>query len=162
MKRAHLWPLAMTAILAGTVAMNIAVMVIAADDPSFAIERDYYARAVSWDSTVVQEARNRALGWRLVPTLSAFADDGAVLRVSVRDATGAAIADARVHVSALFVARANDVIELPLAPDGAAYAARLPVARGGAWELRFVVERGGHRFTSTQRLEARPAAVRGT
>ena len=46
MKREHLWPAGLTLILAITVAANIWVMRIASDDPSFAIEPNYYARAV--------------------------------------------------------------------------------------------------------------------
>lgn len=154
--------MAIVAILAGTVAVNFWVMRIASADPSFAIEPNYYARAVGWDSTVAQEQLNRALGWHVVPTLSRFNDDGAVLRVSLTDSTGRAITGARVSVSALYVGRANDVFDVRLAPAGADYTARLPVKHRGAWELRFTVSQGSRRFTFTQRLDAQPAQARGT
>lgn len=162
MKREHLWPLGITALLVGTVVINFWVMHVASADPSFAIEPNYYARAVGWDSTVAQEQRNRALGWRVLPTLSRFDDDGAVLRVSLTDSTGRAITGARVSVSALFVGRANEVFDVRLEQAGAGYTVRLPVKHRGAWELRFTVSQGSRRFTFTQRLDAQPAQARGT
>lgn len=162
MKREHLWPLGMAAILAGTVVINFWMIKVAGDDPSFAIEPNYYARAVAWDSTVAQEARNRRLGWRVEPTLTGFDESGAVLSVALSDSAGAAIPDAHVRVSALFVGRANEVLDAPLAPTGSRYAVRLPVRHRGAWELRFTVNRGGERFTSTHRVEVRSAQAAGT
>ena len=54
MKRGLWWPIAVAAILATTVAANIWVMMIANDDPSFAIEPDYYRKALAWDTTLAQ------------------------------------------------------------------------------------------------------------
>jgi nitrogen fixation protein FixH len=162
MKREHLWPLAISAILIGTVAVNFWVMHVASADPSFSIEPNYYARAISWDSTVAQQEQNRTLGWRLTPTLSRYDEDGAILRVSLTDSSGRAITHARVRVAALFIARANDVFDVHLEPDGDDYAVRLPVKHRGEWELRFTVQDGTQRFTSTQRIDAEPVTVRGT
>ena len=49
MKRGGWWPIAITGVLAATVAANIWVAKIASDDPSFAIEQDYYRKAITWD-----------------------------------------------------------------------------------------------------------------
>lgn len=163
MKREHLWPIGLTAILMLTVAGNLWVMRIANADPSFAIEPDYYARAVRWDSTLAQEGRNRALAWRLAPALGGFSRDGAELRVTLTDASGVAIRGATVNVSALFVGRASQVVETALVERDAGYAVTLPVHHAGAWELKFDVTRGDDRFTITHRLDASPApGVRGT
>jgi len=161
MKREHLWPAGLTLILAITVAANIWVMRIASDDPSFAIEPNYYARAVQWDSTMAQEQRNRALAWHIAPALSAFTRDGAELRVSLTDSAGTAIRGARMRVSALYVGRASQVVHTALVEHAADYSVTLPVRHAGAWELRFDVELGGERFTATHRLDAQPAG-RGT
>lgn len=160
MKREHLWPLGLTTILALTVAGNLWVMRIANDDPSFAIEPDYYAKAVQWDSTMAQEGRNRALAWQLHPALSEFRDDGAALSVAITDASGRAVRGADVRVSALYVGRAGDVVNVPLSEGEARYEATLPVRHAGAWELRFEVRRGGDRFTATRRIDVRPAGRR--
>ena len=158
MKRGLGWPLGIVAILAATVGLNIWVFRVASDDPSFAIEPNYYQKAVDWDSTLAQRRENLALGWHLSPTLGAFtARQGAHLQVTLTDAAGAAIPDATVKVAAFFNARANDIIDTTLVRDSAGYAVNLPVTRGGVWELQFDVTRGGKRFTSTSRIEAIPA-----
>ena len=159
MKKGLGWPISMAAILVMVVALNIWVAVIANDDPSFSIEPNYYQKAVAWDSSMAQARHNAALNWSLTPTLGAFATDrGATLRVRLTDSTGAAIHDARIHVAALYNARANAVYTATLDPDGPdAYVVMLPVHHAGEWELRFDVTRGPDRFTATARVEAIPA-----
>ena len=158
MKRGLGWPIAVAAILAITVGANVWVAVVAGDDPSFALEPDYYAKAIAWDSTMAQARENARLGWRLVPTLGAFdRDAGARLDVALVDAAGAPIRGAVVTVYALFNARADKIYRATLAPSSTAYAlytTRIPVEHGGEWELRFEVTQGGRRFTSTARVEA--------
>jgi nitrogen fixation protein FixH len=158
MKRGIGWPIGVAVILAATVALNIWVLRVANDDPSFAIEPDSYQKAVDWDSTMAQMRQNAALGWHVAPTLGAFtARDGAQLQVTVTDAAGAPIPDATVKVAAFFNARANDIIDTTLHRDAAGYAGTIPVKFGGVWELQFDVRRGAQRFTSTSRVEAVPA-----
>ena len=155
MKRSTLWPIGIATILLTTVAVNFALMYVAGDDPSFAIEPNYYAKAVAWDSTMAQSARNEHLGWRVVPALAPFSTNGgAVLSVSVFDSTGAPIDDATVKVAALYNGRANVVLESTLRHADSAYRGSLPVTHRGQWELRFDVTRGSDRFTSTARIEA--------
>ncbi|HVX41727.1 MAG TPA: FixH family protein [Gemmatimonadaceae bacterium] len=161
MKRGLGWPIAVTLILAITVGVNIWVAVIADDDPSFAIEPNYYAKAIAWDSTMAQARENARLGWRLVPQLGAFTrDTGAPLHVSLLDSTGAPIHGAVVKVYALYNARAATIYEATLAPRDSAYEARIPVEHIGEWELRFEVTHGGQRFTSTSRVEAVAAGLK--
>src|SRR4051812_9143310 len=121
------WPISLAGVLATTVAANIWVAVIANDDPSFAIEPDYYRKAVEWDTALAQGRHNALLGWRLTPTMGAIASDGsALLSAQLTDSTGAAISGAVIRVAALHIARASDVHEATLAPSGAGtYAVRL-------------------------------------
>ncbi len=155
MKRGWGWPVAVVAILTATVGLNIWVYRVANDDPSFAVEPDYYQKAVDWDSTLAQRRQNLVLGWHLSPRLDAFTPrDGALLRVTLTDAGGVPIRDATVRVAAFFNARANDIIDSTLARDSAGYTVRLPVKYGGVWELQFDVHRGAQRFTATSRVEA--------
>jgi hypothetical protein len=159
MKRGLGWPIGITAMLGLTVAANLWILRVAGADPSFAIEPDYYARAVRWDSTQAQAGINRALAWRLAPRVSSFrAGIGGLLAVELRDSANALIDDASVDVSAFAVARSNLVATATLAHAGpGTFAARLPLEHGGAWELRFDVRRGVEHFTSTQRLDVRTA-----
>ena len=55
MKRGMWWPIGITTVLATTVAANLWVMRLANEDHSFAIEPDYYRKAIMWDSTLAQE-----------------------------------------------------------------------------------------------------------
>ena len=162
MKKGLGWPVAMATILAITVGANIWVMRIASADPSFAIEPDYYARAVRWDSTMAQERRNHALGWTVTPVLGAFDPRrGATLRVVVTAPDGARISDATVQVAAFAVARSARRVDVALAPAGGGYDALVPVTHGGAWELRLDVRRGADRMVVTRRVEAVPAPGSG-
>ena len=103
-----------------------------------------------------------ALGWHLSPELAAYTPrGGALLQITLRDASGVEIRDATVKVAAFFNARANDVIDTTLTRDFAGYNVRLPVTHGGVWELQFDVTRGSQRFTATSRVEA-VAAGNGT
>lgn len=158
MKKGLGWPIGMAAILGLVIVVNVWVAVLANRDPSFAIEPDYYAKAVAWDSSMAQARHNFALNWSLTPTLGAFAADrGATLRVRLTYSSGAAIHGAHIRVAALYNARASTVYTATLGPDGAdAYAVTLPVRHAGEWELRFDVTRGAERFTATARVEAIP------
>jgi hypothetical protein len=159
MKRSTWWPIAIVAILALTVGANIAIYYVANADQGIAIEPDYYRKAVAWDSTMAQARENRTLGWRVTPSLAAFtARDGADLRVTLTDSTGAAISDATVKVVAFYNARAGEISDTTLVRRSGGYETRLPVHHGGLWELRFDVTRGRVHFTSTARVEAVAAA----
>ena len=159
MKRGTWWPIGITGVLAVTVAANIWVAKIASEDPSFAIEQDYYQKAIAWDSTLAQANRNTQLGWRLTPELGPIGSNGR-LRVSARltDAAGAPISAATVRVSALQIARASQVHEATLAALGAGeYDAQIDARLPGQWELRFDVRAGSAHFTDVARVEARLA-----
>ena len=157
MKRGTWWPIGITVVLATTVAANIWVAKIASDDPSFAIEQDYYQKAVAWDSTLAQGARNARLGWRLTPALGSIGSTGRLrLSAKLTDSTGAPISAATVRVSALQVARANQVHEATLAAVGdGEYDAQIDSRLPGQWELRFDVRAGSAHFTDVARVEVR-------
>ena len=147
--------MAVTTILGLTVAANIWLIRIASNDPSFAVEENYYQRGVRWDEELAQRARNRALGWKLVATMSP-ADTGrhALLRIALTDSTVRPIEGASVVVRAMHIARARDQMEVTLARRAPGeYEALVPVERAGWWELRIDIHRGRERFTATERLE---------
>jgi nitrogen fixation protein FixH len=154
-RRGLRWPIAVAAILAATVGANIYVAVLANDDPSFAIEPNYYQRAIHWDDEMAQARRNDALGWHLAPTLAPIAGGRALLVVRLTDAGGATIQDAAIRVAAFHNARAGDVRDADLHPRGdGSYAAAIAMQRAGQWELHFQATRGSDRFTALERVEA--------
>ena len=160
MKRGTAWPVAVGVILGTCVAANLWLLRLASGDPSFAIEENYYQRALHWDDELAQRRHNAALGWQLSPALSPIsANSGAELRLTLRDATGKPLEGAAVTVRALHNARAGEPLDAELQPRGAAdFAARLPMRRPGLWELRFEVRRGTDRFTARQHVNARAAS----
>ena len=157
MKRGMWWPIGIATVLTLTVGANFWVLAVANDDPSFAVEPDYYQKALRWDDEMAQQQRNAALKWRLTPALAPFGDEGAVLTVQLTDSAGVALSGAKVTVAALANARANSVLDATLVPGAHdSYAVVLPIDRAGEWELRFEAVRGGERFTAVRRVEATP------
>jgi nitrogen fixation protein FixH len=138
------WPLGIAAILGATIAGNVAVMRVAGDDPSFAVEPDYYRRAVAWDTTMAQARASAALGWRVTPAVAPLvAGAPATVTLAITDRDGAPLTGATVAVEALFNARANDRHTATMAEVAPGrYAAPLPLAWAGEWELRVQVRRG--------------------
>jgi nitrogen fixation protein FixH len=149
--RGWYWPVLIVALLVGGAGANIAFMIVANHDPSFAVEPDYYRKAVDWDRSMEQEARNAKLGWQVSAVLEPGAKGRARLVVQVRDRAGAPLTGSTVAVEAFPSARAREIATFALVPAGEAgvYAVTLPRARPGLWELRLRVARGDVVFTHT-------------
>lgn len=158
--RGRYWPVAIVGLLVSGAAANIGFMIVANRDATFAVEPDYYRKAVDWDRTMAQEARNAELGWRVSAELEAADGGRARLVARVADHDGRPVSDATVVVEAFPSARAREIASFTLAPAGAAgaYTVTLPGARPGLWELRLRVTRGAQVFTRT--LSQDLAAVR--
>lgn len=164
MKQGMGWPIGVTTILALTVAANIVVMRIANDDPSFSVEPDYYRKAVHFDSTMAQQRANLALGWGFDTAIDSIGD-GKHTRVSValRDASAAPLPGAHVAVMARFNARANDTLTAVLEEQTpGTYAATLPIAHPGEWEVRIDATQGSQRFSASSRVTAVRAITTAT
>jgi len=143
------WPAGLAALLVGSAGANIALVVITARDASFAVEPDYYAKALAWDETMAQQARNEMLGWRLGFDVERAAERGQVtVAARLADRAGAPLEGARVSIEALHNARASHVLKATLEPQGSRYAAVMPLARPGLWEFRVRVTRGADVFTA--------------
>ena len=148
-----LWPTVIAGALVVHVVASLITVWVATSNPSYAVEDDYYQKAVAWDQRRAQERHNAELGWRLDfsldPSESTASDPLLVVRLSAAD--GAPVTGATVTVAAFHNARANEILRSQLAATGAGeYSSRLSMRRSGLWELRFVVDRGGERFTHTE------------
>jgi nitrogen fixation protein FixH len=145
------WPVAIVGLLVGGAGANIGFMIVANRDATFAVEPDYYRKAVEWDRTMAQEARNAELGWQVSARLEPIDGGRArlVARVAARD--GRPVTGAAVVVEAFPSARARDIASFTLTPAGpdGVYAVTLVRARPGLWELRLRVTRGAEVFTRT-------------
>lgn len=147
------WPIGIGAILLLTVGGNLAVYRIANDDPAFAIEPDYYRKAVSWDSTLARRAESAALGWTITPQLTARGATGTLVATAT-DGAGAPLTQATVRAELFAVARSQhpDTVTLREVAPGQ-YTATVPNARRGQWEVRLSAARDGHRWAAVQRLD---------
>ncbi|MGC4094851.1 MAG: FixH family protein [Polyangiaceae bacterium] len=121
------------------------------DDPGFALEGNYYEKAVRWDETQAQAAESERLGYRL----EFLGLNGAgELDLRLLDARGGALTRARLRAEAFPIARSNQprMLDFHELTNGV-YASTLSSARAGLWELRCRADIDGRRFTQTLRIE---------
>ena len=157
MKKGMGWPIGVVVILMSTLLANIGVIVFTVDDPSFAIEPDYYQKAVDWDSTEALGTRSDALAWRAEASVTADPGGSSRLTIVLRDAAGALVRDAQVSGALLHIARANEVQQVRfLATDSGTYQANVPMPRSGLWELRLAADRSAEQFRQTLRIDTDP------
>ncbi|ODT01860.1 MAG: hypothetical protein ABS52_16185 [Gemmatimonadetes bacterium SCN 70-22] len=158
MKRGMQWPIGIAVILAITVIGNVWLAVLVSRDEAFAVEPDYYQKAVHFDDELALRAESARLGWRVVPQLQLGTPSRAgSLTATVTDASGAPLTGARVEVLAMHNARASHQLTARLSESGnGSYSAPLDAQRPGEWELRFTVTRGGDRFAVRERVDAPP------
>lgn len=148
------WPVGIAMVLILSAGSNVAVMVVAKQDKAFAIEPEYYEKALRWDDTMAQERRNIALGWQASAAL-VLARPGRSGRLDIvlHDRASRPVDGAVVTVEAMHNARASQRYHAALT-EGApgTYQAAIDAHRPGEWEVRVTAERGGDRFTRTLRL----------
>ena len=155
MKKGMGWPIGVAVILGATIVSNIVVMRIANDDPAFAIEPDYYKKAVAFDSTLATERESLALGWTATSTLVMGRGDGeATLTVVLDNAQHQPVRGATVTVVALANSRSSDrhaasLREVAPGRYEAAVAARI----AGQWEVRIDAVRGAEHFVASTRTD---------
>lgn len=151
--RFHRWPTAIVAVLAIQIAFGIWMARVAGSDPHFAIEPDYYRRAVNWDSTMAQSRRDRALGWRAVASVQRMDARAAIVRLTLTDSAGVVITPDSLAVEVLPVAHAGRVQSPALTRVGDGYEGELAAADAGLWDVSVRAVRGSDRFTARLRTE---------
>ena len=154
MKRVPAWPVGIVVVLLLFAAGNIQMMRLASADPSFAVEPDYYRKAVAFDSTMAQQRRNADLGWIVTAAIDRETIP-ATVSVRLADGTGQPVRDAKVRIDARFNARANDVLTADLTETApGTYTGRLGVKFAGEWEVRVDAVRAADHFTASARTQA--------
>ena len=147
------WALLPVALLLASSTGVLTMASIARSDPGFALESDYYQRAVRWDGQQLEWAQNARLGYRIEAETVAT-PEGVELRATLRDRSGVKLEGASVAVEAFANARAADVRRLTLRESQAGtYTVGLGNPRQGLWEFRFGVLREGERFTQVVRAD---------
>lgn len=154
-QKGRIWAFVPAILLVGLLGMQLAFLAGTFNDPSFAVEANYYDKAVTWDAKMAQDRENARLGFRVdVDALPPSSGGEPNIVVRVTDAEGKAVSGASVEVEGFHNARANDVLHGKMVEvQGGVYVGELPVRRPGLWELRLRVTRQSDLFTHVARLD---------
>lgn len=142
------WILIIVGLLVGNVAM-MGVLVAASSSSRPAIIPGYYDRAVAYNGELEAAQTSQQLGWQVTATI-----EHGRLVVRARDATGAAIRDARVRVIGVPRARASARFEDTLTRGTDHYAVD-HAGPTGVHDLEVHIERDTAHFVAHLVVEAR-------
>lgn len=147
------WPGFSVLLLVVSLSVGAVAFYLASNDPSFAIEDDYYQRALRWDASSADQRSSDALGWTLAVEVGsvARASGERSIRVLLFDAQGQPITDAQVTIEVFAHARAADRSTPALeAMDDGSYAGLFRPSMSGLWEFRVQATRGEEHFMRAQ------------
>lgn len=159
MKRFHIFPGIIFALLGMNVAIVGYTVYAANSDGGAAIEPDYYRKALAHDVIAANDREAAALGWTYHVE---FTPDAArkthVLRASIADSSGAAVTGANVRAEAFPSVRANERVRL-LCLEGkpGEYAAPISVTHHGQWRVELIIESRGRIVAHKSDVFAREA-----
>ncbi len=148
------WPLFIIGLLVLQVGLGIFFFFKATSDPSFAVEEDYYQKAVNWEAKQAQDRNNTELGWTLNPSVGMINDDQAtrILTAELIGRDSNPITGATIRVETFHNVRSGEILRADLDETVPGhYEIQLPMLRAGLWEIRFTAELGSERFTHTAR-----------
>ncbi|MGE0480606.1 MAG: FixH family protein [Phycisphaerae bacterium] len=158
--RAWVWPAIVVGMLAAHAALCAITIVAATSDPSWAVEPDYYQKALNWDEHAAAMRAGAALGWTVeidVASMASVRGSRAVrCRLSDRDAKP--VDGATLRATVFHHARGADRTTLAFAPAGRGeYEASAALRKAGTWEFRIEAERGEERYRALQLVQVAPA-----
>lgn len=133
-----------------------AMAYVAIDDPHFALEPDYYDKAVHWDRSraAARASESSGLRLRLTRPLATSADGSVAVEVRVTDREQQPVVGARVELYAFPNAYAERVETSTLRESApGVYVGRLERGVLGLWELRFGLTRDALRFEEAVRQD---------
>ncbi len=148
------WPLFIVGLLVFQVGLGAFFFWKATSDPSFAVEEDYYQKAVNWEDKQAQDRKNIELGWTLDQSVGPINDDETTraLTAELHNADGSVMTGAIIQVETFHNVRAGEILrgELEETAPGL-YEIQLPMLRPGLWEIRFTAQLESETFTYTAR-----------
>jgi nitrogen fixation protein FixH len=149
----RIWAWVPAMILVGLLGTQLTVLHFVLDDPSFALEPDYYQKAMAWDARRDAERESLALGWHSeFSATPARGASGMLLRAQLRGPDGSPISGATLRIVAFANARASHVQQSELRESSPGlYEAELQSARPGLWEFRLEARRGKDTFQQVLR-----------
>jgi FixH protein len=153
------WALVPVALLLCSALGVGSMAIIAARDPHFATEADYYQKAIRWDETQAQAATNERLGYVVeLPAVVRF-DRGAQasLELTLSDRLGQRSSGAQLSAEAFANAYSGELVSVVFEERSAGlYRAKLTVTHPGQWVFRISGSVAGERFTTNARADLLP------
>jgi hypothetical protein len=154
MKPGALWPWVIGGALVLHVVVSLGVVFFTASDASYAVEEDYYEKAINWDKKRAQDRTNDELGWVLTFSAAPPTVPGEQPRLEVRlaDANGEPLIGATISLETFHKAHSDKIIRLAIdaTEEAGLYTASPQMRNNGLWELRFTVDLGADHFTYTE------------
>jgi len=152
------WPWIVVGILVAGIVPNLVLVAVAINDPSFAVEENYYEKARHWDEEMARRRASRALGWQVDLDVRAIPDRPGFRRIEavVRDREGRVLDGCRVALETFHNARAARRERVELAVEDGRHVAELSMRRPGLWIFDIDVSRKGQEFSTTLRRELPP------
>jgi len=148
------WPAFVVGILSVSLTVCAITVVAATSDPSYAVESDYYEKAISWDESARLRAESEALGWSAVVAVTEPEAGARALEVRLCLADGSPADGAAIRALAFHHARRGEAREIELEPvgggGGGVYRGALGPGRAGLWQVRLRAERGPDLFLLTR------------
>ncbi|HRQ73547.1 MAG TPA: FixH family protein [Phycisphaerales bacterium] len=146
------WPGMVVALISISLCFAGVTAFIALTDPSFAVEPDYYEKALRWDESREQSARNDELDWRVRIEVAGTTDalGRREVRLTALDADGRPLEEAAASVEMFHHARSSQRLTATLTESTpGVFVGPLPIAREGLWEVRFEIRRAADAFTGS-------------
>jgi nitrogen fixation protein FixH len=154
MKRGAGWPIAIAALLGTCVGANLWLLNVASSDPAFAVERDYYQRAVNFERELAGWRDLEESGWRILPAIDSVRSNSSILVSLTLQRRQYPVDGASVQLRAAHVAYARTPIVTAMRPAGEGrYQVWLRGLRRGLWDLTFEVSLDTLRFSTSERFE---------
>lgn len=149
MSRFRLWPGMIFALLGLNACVVAVTLYLAHSDRSFAVEPEYDRKALAWQETAEQQARNRELNWNVDVEIGAMGAVGRYLTVKLVDPKAGPVAGAAISAIAFHNARPAQRLSITFAEDPpGVYKATAPVDRPGIWHFEVRASVGASVFTS--------------
>jgi nitrogen fixation protein FixH len=158
-KMGWFWAAIPVFMLSATAIGVLVVVSIALDDKGFSVEKDYYNKAVNYDTELAQRRYNAVLGWQLSTNVSS-GPFNAVVTVQLSDRAAQPLSGALLEADAFALARGQQAEKLKFTERlPGTYEAKLVSRRVGWWELRISALKGTDRFTKVVRTNVVPSPL---
>jgi hypothetical protein len=156
------WALVPVVLLASSFFGVGGMAVVAIRDPNFALEPDYYQKALHWDQVQAQAATNQRFGYifSAPPSIALDRQGHASLELKINARNGRRVTGARVTASGFPNAYSEDISQLHFSERvPGVYTAPITARHVGLWEFRVSMDSAADHATVILRSDLTPGAA---